>query len=257
MVWGGSRTHKVGGFFKTIIEGKVFDLPEVRELLKYHPERWHLERWIAPEKYGTSEQWYEQTYDELAGIHTCGDYPSAGDYEHVFFLAECPHMYASETAFLAQHPLPGRSQFLDFGLYTEAVVAWQEERMKGGIGEWCKYCQLTCGQFISLEENFHLIELQIQAFKLSDLTTERERREAHFEEQHAKRLESRNRAEAIVRGRMMEFGTIPHSYVTDGARRCSVPDARFNPRLYQPLGRSGFRQSTRVLPNQKQKELES
>src|SRR5437016_4431082 len=95
IVWGGSRTHKVGGIFKTVIEGKVFDVPEVRELLKYHPDRWHLERWIGPEKYGSEEEWYRTTRavrefvndrgelcfeDIVPVIHTCGPYPSSGDY---------------------------------------------------------------------------------------------------------------------------------------------------------------------------------
>lgn len=254
VIWGGNRTHKVGGFFKTIVEGKPFDIPEVRELLKYHPDRWHLERWRPPEIYGTQENWYKDTWDELAQVHTQGDYPAEGDYEHVFYLAECPHII-SEAAFLAANPLPNRKDFLDFGSYSEAVSNWRLARNRVGIGEWCNPCKITCGQYIPLEENFRLIELQIQAFTLSDFVTEREEREALFAREHAKRRAEANRAEAIVRNRMMEFGTIPHSYITDQNRRCSVPDARFNPAV-RPLGRSSFRQSNVKLPAKKQQEIQ-
>lgn len=242
IVWGGSRTQKVGGVFKDVINGLVYDVPEVRELLKYHPERWHLERWIAPEKYGTCEQWYESTWDSVANLHTCGDYPAEGDYEHVFYLAQCPHMYADESAFLAQHPLPNTSVFIHGYDYAKAVSEWQEERAKGGIGEWCNYCKLACGEYIPLDGNFHLFELQVNLFKLSENVTEREQREALFDREFEKRKESRNRAATITKNRMMAFGTVPHSYVSDSNRRCSVPDAKFNPRLYQPLGKSKFQQ---------------
>lgn len=241
-VWGGSRTQKVGGRFTDVLDGKVFEVVAVRELLKYHPFRWHLEKWIAPEKYGSCEQWYQSTWNDVDQIHTCDSYPERGDYEHVFYLAQCPHIYQDEAAFLAQHPLPDRGQFIQFGAYTEAVVAWQEERAKGGIGEWCNYCKLACGEYIPLDGNFHLFELQVNLFKLSENVTEREQREALFEREFEKRKESRNRAATITKNRMMAFGTVPHSYVSDSNRRCSVPDAKFNPRLYQPLGKSKFQQ---------------
>jgi hypothetical protein len=253
VIWGSNRTHKVGGFFKSIVAGKVFEVPEVRELLKYHPERWHLERWRPAEIYGSQEDWYRNTWDELAQVHTCGDYPAEGDYEHVFYLAECPHIM-EEPAFLAANPLPHRGQFLDFGSYSEAIENWRLARNRVGIGEWCNPCKVSSGQYIGLEENFRLIELQIQAFTLSDFVTEKEEREALFAREHAKRMEESNRAEAIVRNRMMAFGTIPHTYVADPNRRCSVPDAKFNPAV-RPLGRSPFRMSNRTLPNKKQGEL--
>lgn len=247
VVWGGSRLHKVGRYWPTTVEsGGIVQVAEVREVPKYHEERWHLERWIAPEKYGTQEEWYRQTYDQLSNLHTCGDYPSSGDYEHVFFLAQCNHVYKDEEEYLKQHPLPYRSQFLDFSEYTRAVVEWQEERANGGIGEWCNRCKLTCGEFIPLEENFFLIERQIKCLLLSDNVDEGAERIALFEREFAKKRESMNRVETIVRNRMLAFGTVPHRYVTDGAPRCSVPEAKFNPRLYDVFGRSKFKQLGKV-----------
>jgi hypothetical protein len=253
LCWGAKRLHKIGGMFKHVINGQVFEVAEVRELPKYHPERWHLERWRPAEIYGSQEDWYRNTWDELAQVHTCGDYPAEGEYEHVFYLAECPHI-TTEPEFLLRHPLPHRQDFLEFGAYSEAIENWRLARNRVGIGEWCNPCKVSCGQYIGLEENFRLIELQIQAFTLSDFVTEREEREALFAREHAKRMEESNRAEAIVRNRMMAFGTIPHSYVGDPNRRCSVPDAKFNPAV-RPLGRSSFRQSNRTLPTKKQTEL--
>lgn len=242
VVWGGSRLHKVGGFFPVNVNGVITQVAEVREVHKYHPERWHLERWIAPEVYGDQEEWYRQTWNELAKVHTCGDYPAEGDYEHVFVLAKCEHVYKDEEEYLKQHPLPYRSQFLDFGEYTKAVVEWQEQRANGGIGEWCNRCKLTLGEYIPLEENMYLVELQIHAFTLSDYVTERQEREALFARELEKKKASMNRIETIVRNRMMAFGTVPHSYATDPNRKCSVPEAKFNPRIYNPFGRSAFKQ---------------
>ena len=259
-IWGGSRTHKVGTRWRDVVtlEGKahVVETVEVREPLKYHPERWHLERWIAPEQYGSQERWYEETWDDVNKIHTCGDYPATGDYEHVFYLAQCPHMYADEAAFLQQHPLPDRGKYFQFEDYTEAVSEWQETRARGGIGEWCNYCKLAMGEFIPLEPNLWLFERQIKLFQMSDNVGEREQREALFAREHEKRMAKRNRADEIVRNRMMAFGTIPHCYNTDQQQRHSVPDARFNPRLYEPLGKSKFRQSNYTLPAKRQETIQ-
>lgn len=43
---------------------------------------WHLEMWKPPELFGTPEQWYEQSYDPVTGLHVCGDFPFQGDYSH-------------------------------------------------------------------------------------------------------------------------------------------------------------------------------
>ena len=60
VIWGGNRYHTVGGMFKKVVEVKdemiigkvtsiVTDVAEIRQLLKYNPFRWHLERWRGPE----------------------------------------------------------------------------------------------------------------------------------------------------------------------------------------------------------------
>ncbi len=45
----------------------------------HNPNRWYLEKWLPPEKYGAPENW---NWREL------GPYPSEGDYEHVMTLED-------------------------------------------------------------------------------------------------------------------------------------------------------------------------
>ncbi|MHB8413260.1 MAG: hypothetical protein ACYDDI_15130 [Candidatus Acidiferrales bacterium] len=62
---------------------------ELRELPKYFPfDRWHIERWMPPESYGSPELWYSQTIEREDGIliPALGPYPRRGEYEHCFTL---------------------------------------------------------------------------------------------------------------------------------------------------------------------------
>lgn len=227
IVWGGNRTHLVGGLFKKPVTVKsdiigetrtfVTQVAEVRTLLKYHPFRWHLERWRGPEFYGTQQDWYRDTWDEEARLHTMGDYPSEGDYEHVFFLAQCPHMQPLDE-------------------------------------EWCMACKVTMGEYIPLEENIHILELQIRLHHLSDEQNRNDERAALFLREDKKRETNRKRIAMIVQNAMRpRLATQPTSW-QDGSR-CSVPEARLE-EIYEPLGRSSFRQSQNLLPDTKQKELD-
>ena len=77
LVWGGDATRVAYGHTDTGKKGQhVF--------LKYSGiPAWFLEFWNPPEKYGTAEDWYAKSWDAVAGMHTCGDYPFLGDYEMV------------------------------------------------------------------------------------------------------------------------------------------------------------------------------
>ena len=46
-------------------------------------DRWHLERWFAPETFGSTEDWHEYTKEEVGGVEfaALGPYPSRGEYE--------------------------------------------------------------------------------------------------------------------------------------------------------------------------------
>jgi hypothetical protein len=91
VVWGGARLTLIGGRWTdrdahgNIVREKV----ELREIPKYLPmERWHVERWIPPEVYGSPDEWYRRTLEVEDGIRLAalGPYPSRGEYEHCFTL---------------------------------------------------------------------------------------------------------------------------------------------------------------------------
>ncbi len=211
VVWGGNRTYQVGGMFNKVIEikdemiiGKSISIvtreAEMRTMLKYHPRRWHLERWRGPEFYGDREAWYRDSYDEESKLHTMGDYPTEGDYEHVFFLGMCSHMKPGDT-------------------------------------DWCMHCQIDMGEYIPLEENFYLLEMQINALKKSenDMFTMAERN-CLFMREDKKRQHRNAMVSARVRGALRpKLATQPTSW-QDGTR-CSVPEAKIGTRgLNVPLG---------------------
>jgi hypothetical protein len=91
VVWGGSRLTWMGGRWTDRDEnGNVIrEVIESRRVPKYLPvERWHIERWMPAESYGSPEQWCEQTTEIEDGIRIAalGPYPSRGEYEHCFTL---------------------------------------------------------------------------------------------------------------------------------------------------------------------------
>jgi hypothetical protein len=92
VVWGGSRLAWIGGrWTDRDAQGRVIrEAIELRREPKYFPhERWHIERWLPPEAYGSPEMWRAETTEIEDGISipALGPYPSRGDYEHCFTLA--------------------------------------------------------------------------------------------------------------------------------------------------------------------------
>ncbi len=227
VIWGGNRYYKVGGMFKTVIEvtdsegkkvGVVTQRPEMRTMLRYHPFRYHLERWCGPELYGSKEEWYRNSWDEECQMHVLGEYPEKGDYEHVFFLAQCPHM-------------------------------------KEGDEDWCMQCQVSMGEFIPLEENVHILERQIWALLKSQDVSKSAEAASLFMREHIKRNIRNKIVGERVRGAMRpKMATQPTSW-QDGSR-CAVPEANLGRVLNLPRSKHGFSQSNVAMPNQKQKEIE-
>lgn len=227
VIWGGNRTHIVGGKFKKVVyvnsniigekTGVVTEVAEIRTLLKYHPFRWHLERYRGPEFYGSRDEWYEQTFDAECGFHTQGDFPNEGDYEHIFYLAQCPHITKDKP-------------------------------------EWCGPCTLTSGEYIPLEENFKLVEMMIKAFQMSDeVSKEAEKRELFLRE--AKKRQAREkRVGDVVRAVMRPQLALQPTSWQDGTR-CSVPEASLETLRQLPHSKLGFGQSTKAMPAKKQEEM--
>jgi hypothetical protein len=91
VVWGGSRLTWIGGrWIDRDANGNVVrETVELRRVPKYIPyDRWHIERWMPPEFFGSPEMWYERTAEVEDGIRipALGPYPSRGEYEHCFTL---------------------------------------------------------------------------------------------------------------------------------------------------------------------------
>lgn len=91
VVWGGSRLAWIGGrWVDRDAHGNVIrEAIELRQEPKYVPvERWHMERWMPPESYGSPEEWFARTVEIEDGIRIAalGPYPSRGEYEHCFTL---------------------------------------------------------------------------------------------------------------------------------------------------------------------------
>jgi hypothetical protein len=69
----------------------IREVVELRQEPKYIPaERWHVERWMPPEAYGSPEEWFARTVETEDGIRipALGPYPSRGEYEHCFTLED-------------------------------------------------------------------------------------------------------------------------------------------------------------------------
>lgn len=90
-IWGWNRLGWIGGKFEDRdAAGKL--LREVVEL-RWEPKypkvnRWHVERWVPPEAYGSPRTWYAQTMERADGVSVAalGPYPARGEYEHCFTL---------------------------------------------------------------------------------------------------------------------------------------------------------------------------
>lgn len=94
-VWGWSRLDLIGGeFIDRTPEGKVWSrFVGMRWVPKYAPySRWHLEKWVPPEVYGSPRMWALTTRETVFGgttpvsVASLGPYPQFGDYEQSLVL---------------------------------------------------------------------------------------------------------------------------------------------------------------------------
>ena len=97
-VWGWNRLGWIGGRWtdRDPATGSILrETIGLRLAPKYFPlNRWHIERWCAPETYGSAEQWARNTLEIEDGrnVPALGPYPSRGEYEHVFTLEYFPRV---------------------------------------------------------------------------------------------------------------------------------------------------------------------
>jgi hypothetical protein len=107
-VWGWNRLAWIGGKFEDRDEhGRLLrEVVELRQEPKYPAvNRWHIERWVPPETYGSPRNWYAQTIERENGISipALGPYPSRGDYEHCLTLETPSGEFLQLTPTAAEH----------------------------------------------------------------------------------------------------------------------------------------------------------
>ncbi len=108
-VWGWNRLAWVGGKFveRDPATGSLLrEVVELRQEPKYPAvNRWHIERWLPPEVYGSPRQWYSQTVERENGVSipALGPYPSRGEYEHCFTLKGPRGEFVQLTPTAAEH----------------------------------------------------------------------------------------------------------------------------------------------------------
>jgi hypothetical protein len=108
-VWGWNRLAWIGGKFE---ERDPHDGSLLREVvdLRLEPKypavnRWHIEKWLPAEAYGSPRAWYAQTL-EVQGrenVPALGPYPARGDYEHCFTLEDARGNFVQLTATAAEY----------------------------------------------------------------------------------------------------------------------------------------------------------
>jgi hypothetical protein len=106
-IWGWNRLAWIGGKFEDRNQhgDLIREVVELRREPKYPAvNRWHIERWMPPESYGSPRQWYAQTVERENGaaIPALGPYPYRGDYEHCFTLQSPNGEFVQLTA-AAEH----------------------------------------------------------------------------------------------------------------------------------------------------------
>lgn len=108
-IWGWNRLAWIGGKFEerdSVTGSLLREVVELRQEPKYPAvNRWHIERWVPPEVYGSPRAWYAQTIERENGISipALGPYPSRGEYEHCFTLEGPRGEFLQLTVTIAEH----------------------------------------------------------------------------------------------------------------------------------------------------------
>ena len=108
VVWGWNRLAWIGGKF----EDRDPDGALLREVveLRHEPKypavnRWHVERWVPSEAYGSPRAWYAQTVETANGttVPVLGPYPDRGEYEHCLTIESPKGEFLQLTPTIVEH----------------------------------------------------------------------------------------------------------------------------------------------------------
>jgi len=107
-VWGWSRLGWIGGKWTDHNDdGSILrEVVELRHVPKYIPhDRWHVERWMPPESYGSPRDWYGYTIERENGVSVpaLGPYPERGEYEHCVTLSGPQGEFVQLTPSVAEY----------------------------------------------------------------------------------------------------------------------------------------------------------
>ncbi len=108
-VWGWNRLAWIGGKFEErdpATGALLREVVELRQEPKYPTvNRWHIERWLPPEAYGSPRMWQAQTLETANGrsVPALGPFPSRGDYEHCFTLENPRGEFVQLTPTVAEY----------------------------------------------------------------------------------------------------------------------------------------------------------
>jgi hypothetical protein len=108
VVWGWNRLAWIGGKFEDRDgEGNLLrEVVELRREPKYAAvNRWHVERWVPAQAYGSPREWYAQTMETANGLRVpaLGPYPARGEYEHCFTLQGPRGEFVQLTPAIVEH----------------------------------------------------------------------------------------------------------------------------------------------------------
>jgi len=108
IVWGWNRLGWMGGLWEDRNPKTMELIRAVFELRKEpiyfaNPDRWHLEIWVPPVKYGSPVEWYSYTKQVHPSIPSVtlpglGPYPSRGEYESAFVFENRTGEFTQLTA---------------------------------------------------------------------------------------------------------------------------------------------------------------
>src|SRR5579872_1649558 len=120
----------------------IREVVELRREPKYLPHnRWHIERWMPAESYGSPAEWQAQTCEIVGGrsIAALGPYPSRGDWEHCFTLEGPRGEFVQLTPAVARHV----ARAIEFGRSVARVKRLEalEERGRREEREYDRFAE--------------------------------------------------------------------------------------------------------------------
>ncbi len=134
--WGWNRLTWIGGKWedKDPASGTIIrEVVQLRQVPKYMPfNRWHIERWVPPEVYGSPADWYRRTLEVEGGysIPALGPYPARGEYELSFTL-QGPHgEFVQLTPTIADNVARLVEHSRSFSSAQRRAALWERERKR-------------------------------------------------------------------------------------------------------------------------------